>query len=117
MATALAFATWFAGLRRLPAATVGPLGLLNPVTGVLLGTVVAGETLTPRQLCGLLLAVGGIFLGRPKGRETAKGGQRPTTAPADPTSPKVPAPAPPPGRVARMAVDEAPRHDSPPADS
>ncbi|MDH6541309.1 EamA family transporter [Streptomyces sp. SPB4] len=93
VATALAFTTWFAGLRRLPAATVGLLGLLNPVTGVLLGLAVAGESLTARQLCGLLLAVAGIFLGRPGA-----------------------APAPPP-HVARMAVDGASRHDSPPAGS
>src|SRR4051794_28754042 len=37
VATAVAFAAWFTGLRRLSAATVGLVGLLNPVTGVLLG--------------------------------------------------------------------------------
>ncbi|MEU1471994.1 EamA family transporter [Streptomyces sp. NPDC005761] len=65
VATALAFAAWFAGLRHLPAATVGLVGLLNPVTGVLLGTVIAGESLTLRQICGLVLVLGGILLGRP----------------------------------------------------
>jgi probable blue pigment (indigoidine) exporter len=45
VATALAFVAWFAGLRHLPAGTVGLIGLLNPVTGVLLGTVVAGVLL------------------------------------------------------------------------
>ncbi|MER6444274.1 EamA family transporter [Streptomyces venezuelae] len=65
VATALAFAAWFAGLRRLPAGTVGLIGLLNPVTGVLLGTVVAGEVLTGRQLCGLALVLGGVALGLP----------------------------------------------------
>ena len=39
IATALAFAAWFAGLRHLEAGTVGLIGLLNPVTGVLLGTL------------------------------------------------------------------------------
>ncbi|KOY56029.1 EamA family transporter [Streptomyces sp. XY332] len=72
VATALAFAAWFAGLRRLPAATVGLLGLLNPVTGVLLGTVIAGETLTPQQICGLLLTLAGILLGRRGGFLTAR---------------------------------------------
>ncbi|MFJ1545252.1 DMT family transporter [Streptomyces sp. NPDC088246] len=67
VATALAFAAWFAGLRRLPAATVGLVGLLNPVTGVLLGTAIAGESLTLRQLCGLALVLAGILLGRPVG--------------------------------------------------
>lgn len=65
VATALAFAAWFAGLRHLPAGTVGLLGLLNPVTGVLLGTAIAGETLSARQLCGLALALTGVLLGRP----------------------------------------------------
>ncbi|WP_371639042.1 EamA family transporter [Streptomyces virginiae] len=68
VATALAFVAWFAGLRRLPAGTVGLLGLLNPVTGVLLGTAIAGEVLTGRQLCGLALALGGVALGRPSAK-------------------------------------------------
>ncbi|WP_219933846.1 EamA family transporter [Streptomyces sp. Act143] len=75
VATALAFTMWFAGLRRLPAGTVGLIGLLNPVTGVLLGTVVAGEALTVRQLCGLGLVLTGVALGRP-------GRARPSPRPA-----------------------------------
>lgn len=69
VATALAFAAWFAGLRHLPAATVGLVGLLNPVTGVLLGTVIAGEVLTVRQLGGLVLVLAGVLLGRPVARK------------------------------------------------
>jgi probable blue pigment (indigoidine) exporter len=65
VATALAFAAWFSGLRHLPVATVGLVGLLNPVTGVLLGTLVAGEVLTLRQCAGLALVLAGILLGRP----------------------------------------------------
>ncbi|MER5355805.1 EamA family transporter, partial [Kitasatospora sp. NPDC002551] len=67
VATALAFAAWFAGLRRLPAGTVGLLGLLNPLTGVLLGTALAGEGLGPLQIAGLLLVLAGVALGRPRG--------------------------------------------------
>lgn len=65
VATAVAFAAWFSGLRRLPAGTVGLLGLLNPVTGVLLGIVVAAEPLTGRQLAGLALVLCGVLLGQP----------------------------------------------------
>ncbi|WP_427919144.1 EamA family transporter [Streptomyces sp. cg40] len=65
VATALAFAAWFTGLRHLPSGTVGLIGLLNPVTGVLLGTAVAGEVLTVRQLCGLAMVLTGVVLGRP----------------------------------------------------
>ncbi|WP_344574991.1 DMT family transporter [Streptomyces lunalinharesii] len=73
VATAVAFATWFAGLRRLPAATVGLIGLLNPVTGVLLGTALSGEALGGREWCGLLLVLGGVFLGRPGGKREKVG--------------------------------------------
>lgn len=62
VATALAFAAWFAGLRHLDAGTVGLVGLLNPVTGVLLGTAIAGEALSVRQLFGLALVLAGILL-------------------------------------------------------
>ncbi|MFC8828185.1 DMT family transporter [Streptomyces sp. NPDC057137] len=65
VATALAFTAWFAGLRHLSAGTVGLIGLLNPVTGVLLGTLVAGDTLTARQGAGLVLVFLGIVLGQP----------------------------------------------------
>lgn len=76
VATALAFAAWFAGLRHLPAATVGLVGLLNPVTGVLLGTALAGESLTLRQICGLALVLSGILLGRPAARRRPAGIRR-----------------------------------------
>ncbi|TDQ03434.1 MULTISPECIES: EamA family transporter [unclassified Leifsonia] len=64
VATALAFVAWFAGLRHLPAGTVGLIGLLNPVTGVVLGALVAGEALSGRQLLGLAIVLAGIALGQ-----------------------------------------------------
>ncbi|MEU0008014.1 EamA family transporter [Streptomyces sp. NPDC006314] len=75
VATALAFTVWFTGLRHLPAGTVGLIGFLNPVTGVLFGTVLAGEVLTIKQLCGLALVLAGVTLGRPTraGRREANG--------------------------------------------
>ncbi|MBD0690113.1 DMT family transporter [Streptomyces sp. CBMA123] len=71
VATALAFVCWFAGLRHLPAGTVGLLGLLNPLAGVLLGTALDGDQLGARQGAGLALVAAGILLGRPRGRATA----------------------------------------------
>jgi probable blue pigment (indigoidine) exporter len=64
VATALAFAARFAGLRHLSAGAVGLTGLLNPVTGVLLGTLVAGEAPGTRQIGGICLVFLGILLGR-----------------------------------------------------
>jgi probable blue pigment (indigoidine) exporter len=69
VATALAFAAWFNGLRRLSAGTVGLIGLLNPVAGVLLGTLLAAETLSVQQLLGLVLVLLGILLGQPAARQ------------------------------------------------
>lgn len=65
VATALAFVAWFSGLRHLDAGTVGLIGLLNPVTGVLLGVFIAGEALAPQQLLGLALVFAGILMGQP----------------------------------------------------
>ncbi len=57
VATALANVAWFAALRHLGPATVGLVGLLNPVTGVLLGTVLAAEPLSARQIWTMLILV------------------------------------------------------------
>jgi probable blue pigment (indigoidine) exporter len=65
VATAIAFAAWFAGLKHLPSGTVGLIGLLNPVTGVLLGTLVAGDGLTGQQVAGIVLVLVGLLLGQP----------------------------------------------------
>lgn len=63
VATAVAFLAWFSGLRYLPSATVGLLGLLNPVTGVILGTLLASETLGVQSLSGMAMVLAGVFLG------------------------------------------------------
>ncbi|MEW1860275.1 EamA family transporter [Streptomyces sp. NPDC088194] len=84
IATAVAFTAWFAALRHLPAATVGLVGLLNPVTGVLLGTAVAHEPLTARQLAGLPLVLAGVLLGRPGAAPT----RRPRPAVTPPAAPE-----------------------------
>ncbi|GAA3546646.1 EamA family transporter [Amycolatopsis ultiminotia] len=65
VATAVAFGAWFGGLAHLPAASVGLIGLLNPVTGVLLGTLLAGDTLGGRQICGIAGVLAGLLLGQP----------------------------------------------------
>jgi probable blue pigment (indigoidine) exporter len=64
VATALAFVAWFTGLRHLPAGTVGLIGLLNPVTGVLLGTLLAGETFGWPQAFGTALVLVGVVIGQ-----------------------------------------------------
>ena len=80
VATAVANVAWFAALRHLGPSTVGLVGLLNPVTGVLLGTVLAAEVLTWRQAAGIAVVLVAMALG-------ATGARRRSAAP-------VPVPAP-----------------------
>lgn len=68
VATALAFVCWFTGLRLLPAGTVGVIGLLNPVTGVLLGIAVGGESLGAGQVIGIVAVLAAIAASRPHKR-------------------------------------------------
>jgi probable blue pigment (indigoidine) exporter len=91
VATALAFVCWFTGLRLLPAGTVGLIGLLNPVTGVVLGIAVGGESLGIGQGLGIVSVLAAIAVSRPRlGRDPAAGraghrGSQPD-GPADDTS-------------------------------
>lgn len=64
IATGLAYVAWFSGLRHLPAGSVGVIGLLNPVTGVGLGVLLAGEEFGIRQGIGVLLVLIGVALGQ-----------------------------------------------------
>lgn len=84
VATALAFVCWFTGLRRLPAGTVGLIGLLNPVTGIALGVLVGGESLTLTQALGMALVLAAIAITNLRRR-----GSAPVSAPA--RKPPVPA--------------------------
>ncbi|KQO99709.1 DMT family transporter [Leifsonia sp. Leaf264] len=72
VATAASYAAWFTGLRHLDAGTVGLIGLLNPVTGVLVGTVIAHEVLGMRQFAGIGLVLVGVLLGQPIVRRLAR---------------------------------------------
>ncbi|AMB59462.1 EamA family transporter [Microterricola viridarii] len=67
IATALAYVVWFSGLKHLGAGTVGLIGLLNPVTGVLLGLALAGEAFSLQQILGVLITLTGIVLGQRTG--------------------------------------------------
>jgi len=81
VATALAFTAWFTGLRHLSAGTVGIIGLVNPVTGVLLGTAVAAEVLSGQQVVGIVLVLVGVIAGqshrrRPSSEPSSSFGRR-----------------------------------------
>jgi probable blue pigment (indigoidine) exporter len=44
---------------------VSLVGLLNPVSGILIGLAFAGEHLTPTSGLGMALVLGGVLLGQP----------------------------------------------------
>lgn len=73
VATAVAYVAWFAGLRHLTPAVVGMVGLLNPLTGVLLGVAIAGEVFGAPQAIGFALVVCGIMVSVLPRRRTTTG--------------------------------------------
>ena len=60
--TALAYALFARGLRRLPAAEAATITLAEPLTAALLGAVVLGEALGPVALAGAALVLGGLLV-------------------------------------------------------
>ena len=62
MVTFVGFAVWFWGLRALPAARAGALMFLQPLSGLVLASVVLGEQLTPTFLLGCALVLAGVYL-------------------------------------------------------
>ncbi|MBF6173484.1 EamA family transporter [Nocardia blacklockiae] len=64
LGTAAAYAVWFRGLARMPATSVAFLGLLSPVSAAVLGWAWLGQALTPLQVLGMVIALGGTLLGQ-----------------------------------------------------
>ncbi|MFE2410883.1 EamA family transporter [Kitasatospora sp. NPDC059408] len=83
--TALGYVLWFRGIERLGAGPASFLGLINPVVATIGGLVVLGQTLTPWQVLGLLIALGALVAGQSPAR---------TPKPAAPAPIPVPVPAP-----------------------
>lgn len=73
VATALAYVAWFAALAHLRAGTIGIIGLLNPVSGVLLGVLVAHESLSWLQGIGIVAVLAGIVVASRPGRARGRG--------------------------------------------
>ena len=60
---ALTYYLWFRAIARLGPAAVTGLGFLSPLTAVLLGWALLGQTLTPQQTLGALIVLISIWLG------------------------------------------------------
>lgn len=59
---ALTYVLWFRGVARLEPAVVSSLGFLSPVTAVLLGWSVLGQSLSAAQLVGMVVVVASVWL-------------------------------------------------------
>lgn len=61
--TGLAYFLYFSGLQKLPGHTVALLSYVDPVSALLFSAVLLHETLTPLQLTGTVLIIGGALFG------------------------------------------------------
>jgi probable blue pigment (indigoidine) exporter len=59
---ALTYILWFRGLSRLEPSVVAPLGFLSPMTAVILGWSVLGQSLGPAQISGMVIVLGSVWL-------------------------------------------------------
>ena len=57
----LAYALWFRGIARLPSVAVSSLGLLSPLTAVILGWALLGQSAAGVSLVGLLMVLVSIL--------------------------------------------------------
>ena len=57
----LAYALWFRGIARLPTIAVASLGLLSPLTAVVLGWIFLSQSITGAALVGLTIVLLSIF--------------------------------------------------------
>ncbi|WP_433626538.1 EamA family transporter [Nocardia sp. CA-120079] len=62
--TALAYFLWFRGIAKVPATSVAFLGLFSPVSAAVIGWIALGQALSPLQVVGLGIALGGTLLGQ-----------------------------------------------------
>lgn len=58
----LAYVLWFRGIARLPPVAVASLGLLSPVTAVVLGWVVLAQSMTAMALSGLVIVLASVLV-------------------------------------------------------
>ncbi|WP_194832566.1 EamA family transporter [Nocardia sp. XZ_19_369] len=69
--TAAAYWLWLRGISKVPATSVAFLGLLSPVSAAVIGWIALGQALSPLQMTGLVIALGGTVLGQMAGRPKA----------------------------------------------
>jgi len=81
VSTALAITTFYAGAKRIGAANASLVSTVEPIYTITLATILFGEALTPVQLLGGALVIGGVLLAqtaRPAATEAVEPRARPT---------------------------------------
>lgn len=68
---AATYAIWFRGIARIEPGAVSILGMMSPVTAVLLGWVVLGQSLSPLQAIGGAIVLGSVWAGQRANRPSA----------------------------------------------
>ncbi|MGD9586321.1 MAG: EamA family transporter, partial [Brachymonas sp.] len=58
----LAYGLWFRGITQLPTVAVASLGLLSPLTAVVLGWALLAQSVSGMALCGLLAVLGSVWI-------------------------------------------------------
>ena len=61
--TGLAYLLYFSGLQKLPGQSVALISYVDPVSALLFSAVLLGETMTPVQILGAVLIIGGAMFG------------------------------------------------------
>lgn len=69
--TGIAYALWFRGIGKLKASTVAILGLLSPVSAMLLDLMLLKTSLTRMQIAGTALVFGSILISQLRGKESS----------------------------------------------
>ena len=68
---AATYAIWFRGIARIEPGAVSMLGMMSPVTAVLLGWVALGQSLSPLQAIGAAIVLGSVRAGQRASRPSA----------------------------------------------
>lgn len=68
---AATYAIWFRGVARLEPGAVSMLGMMSPVTAVILGWVVLGQSLSLLQGLGAIIVLGSVWAGQRANRQRA----------------------------------------------
>ncbi len=67
--TGLAYVLYFSGLQKLPAQSVALISYIDPVSALVFSALLLHETMTPVQIIGAVLIIGGAILGELKAQK------------------------------------------------